>query len=73
MNGSKKARNAQSIANRPTAGGPKKMGNPSRIGLPSNVFFIYRQKIGCPSTCPFPIYRGITTKGIIGNFPGRGL
>lgn len=71
MNGSKKARNAQSIMNRPTLGGPKKSGQPHKVGIPSNLYPAYQMATGAPGN--FPIYRGITTKGIIGNFPGRGL
>jgi hypothetical protein len=66
MNGSKKARNAQSIINRPTAGGNKKAGLVSKVGHPANLYFRLARDAGEPGV--FPIVRyGSTTKGMIGN------
>ena len=65
MNGSKKARNAQSIINRPTLGGNKKAGIVSKVGHPANVYFRLDNNTGTPGA--FPIFNyGSTTKGIVG-------
>lgn len=49
MSGSRNARNAASIVNRPTCGGPKKSGLAPRVGwfLSSNTMLI-----GAPQTIP---------------------
>ena len=49
MSGSRMSRNAASITNRPTCGGPKKAGTAPRVGwyLSSNV-----NLIGAPQTTP---------------------
>ena len=65
MNGSKKARNAQSIINRPTEGGNKKAGLVSKVGHPANVYF--RLAANTPTPGVFPIVRyGSTIKGMVG-------
>jgi hypothetical protein len=65
MNGSKKARNAQSIINRPTEGGNKKAGLVSKVGHPANLYF--RLDANTPTPGVFPIARyGSTTKGMVG-------
>ena len=68
MNGSKKARNAQSIINRPTAGGDKKAGLVSKVGHPANVYFRLDNNSGTPNFFPIAMY-GSTTKGRIGGIP----
>jgi len=56
MNGSKRARNAQSIINRTnTDGGVKKAGLASSVGLPASVAWIYRKYLGCATLCKFTI------------------
>ena len=65
MNGSKKARNAQSIINRPTAGGDKKAGLVSKVGHPANVAFRLMRDAGTPGVFPIARY-GSTTKGMVG-------
>lgn len=65
MNGSKKARNAQSIINRPTAGGDKKAGLVSKVGHPANVYFRLDNNTGTPGVFPIAMY-GSTIKGRIG-------
>jgi hypothetical protein len=65
MNGIKKARNIQSVINRPTQGGNKKAGLVSKIGHPSNLSFRLDNNSGTPGAFPIPIY-GSTTKGRIG-------
>ena len=49
MSGSKNARNAASITNRPTCGGPKKAGTAPRVGwyLSSNTMLV-----GAPQSVP---------------------
>ena len=65
MNGSKNARNAQSIMNQPTEGGNKKAGLVSKVGHPANVYF--RLDKNTPTPGVFPIARyGSTTKGMVG-------
>jgi hypothetical protein len=65
MNGSKRARNAQSIINRPTAGGNKKAGLVSKVGHPANVYF--RLDKNSPTPGVFPIFTyGSTIKGMVG-------
>jgi hypothetical protein len=65
MNGSKKARNAQSIINRPTEGGNKKAGLVSKVGHPANLYFRLDRNTGTPGV--FPIFKyGSTTKGMVG-------
>ena len=65
MNGSKKARNAQSIINLPTQGGNKKAGLVSKVGHPANLYF--RLANNTPTPGVFPIFTyGSTTKGRIG-------
>ncbi len=65
MNGSKKARNAQSIMNNPTAGGNKKAGLVSKVGHPANVYFRLDANTPTPGFFPIATY-GSTTKGMIG-------
>ena len=65
MNGSKKARNAQSIMNRPTEGGDKKAGLVSKVGHPANVYFRLDNKTGTPGVFPIARY-GSTIKGMVG-------
>ncbi len=65
MNGSKKARNAQSIMNRPTEGGDKKAGLVSKVGHPANVYFRLDNNTGTPNFFPIARY-GSTTKGMVG-------
>jgi hypothetical protein len=65
MNGSKKARNAQSIMNNPTAGGNKKAGLVSKVGHPANVYFRLDANTPTPDFFPIATY-GSTTKGMIG-------
>ena len=65
MNGSKKARNAQSIINRPTSGGNKKAGLVSKVGHPANLYF--RLDANTPTPGVFPIFTyGSTIKGMVG-------
>lgn len=65
MNGSKKARNVQSIINRPTDGGNKKAGLISKVGRPANLAFRLSRDAGTPGA--FPIFNyGSTTKGMVG-------
>lgn len=65
MNGSKKARNVQSIINRPTEGGNKKAGLVSKVGHPSNVYFRLDNNTGTPGVFPIAMY-GSTIKGMVG-------
>ncbi len=69
MNSSKAARNAASIINRPTCGGPKKAGSVPRIGfyLSSNVNLTRApqstpQYSFCASTPKWPISKTIQTQ-----------
>lgn len=65
MNGSKKARNAQSIINRPTQGGNKKDGIVSKVGHPANTYFRLDRNTPTPGVFPIATY-GSTTKGRVG-------
>ena len=68
MNGSKRARNANSIINRTnTEGGVKKGGLASSVGLPASVAWVYRKYLGCATLCPFTISRTKACGGGIGN------
>lgn len=52
MSGSKNARNAASIVNRPTCGGPKKAGTAPRVGwFLSNQPMLLRAPQNIPITC----------------------
>ena len=46
MNGSNRARNAASLINLPSGGGPSKQGLPSTIGIPSTIVAMYQQRVG---------------------------
>lgn len=65
MNGSKKARNAQSIINRPTQGGNKKAGLVSKVGHPANLYFRLERNTPTPGVFNIATY-GSTTKGRVG-------
>lgn len=65
MNGSKKARNVQSIINLPTQGGNKKAGLVSKVGHPANTYFRLERNTGTPNVFPIARY-GSTTKGRVG-------
>jgi hypothetical protein len=65
MNGSKKARNAQSIINRPTSGGNKKGGLVSSVGHPANTYFRLERNTGTPGVFSIVTY-GSTSKGMVG-------
>ena len=66
MNGSKRARNQDSIMNRTnTMGGVKKAGLVSKIGHPSNVFFRLERNTPTPGYFPLAKY-GSTVKGTVG-------
>jgi hypothetical protein len=67
MNGSKKARNQDSLVNQTnTMGGPKKAGIPSLIGLNSNLYGPVTKRC-FPAVGFFPIARyGSTVKGTVG-------
>ena len=66
MNGSKRARNQDSIVNLTNVlGGPKKAGLISRIGHPSNVFFRLERNTPAPGFFPLVKYYS-TVKGTVG-------
>ena len=70
MNGSKKARNQDSLVNQTnTMGGPKKAGIPSLIGLYSNLYAAVTNRC-FPAPGYFPLANYVsTTKGIVGHRP----
>ena len=70
MNGSKKARNQDSLVNQTnTLGGPKKAGIPSLVGLNSNLYSAITTRC-FPAQGFFPLARYVsTTKGIVGHRP----
>lgn len=66
MNGSKKARNADSIINRTnTMGGVKKGGIVTTGGHPANVLWRLNNNTPAPNFFPMPKY-GSTVKGRVG-------
>ena len=65
MNGSKHARNYQSIINRSNSGGMKKAGLISKVGHPTNVYFRLARDTGSPGVFPIVKY-GSTSKGRVG-------
>jgi hypothetical protein len=66
MNGSKKARNQDSLMNQTnTLGGVKKAGLVSKVGHPANVFFRLQRDTPTPGFFPLAKYVS-TVKGTVG-------
>ena len=65
MNGSKNARNAASIINRPSGGGNRKAGLTNFVGHPANLYFRLDRNTPTPGFFPLAKYYS-TVKGTVG-------